>query len=92
MNAAATVSPGDRFGERTVVRLLGERSGQKRVRVLCDCGREDNIYLADLRAGRSGICLDCRRRRHGDKMRSRRIHVRCPKCDHLFTTNLQGES
>ena len=51
---------GERHGER-VIQGIGTRdnSGRARVCVICDCGRQDDVYLHLLRVGKGRRCKAC---------------------------------
>lgn len=57
---------GQRFGALVVLRSALQRRRQDRVRVVCDCGREETCYVAALVAGRAVECHRCARIRCGD--------------------------
>lgn len=90
MGGQSSVAVGDVFGGRTVIEKLRRRNRQLRVRVRCECGAVDDVYLADLRAGRCDHCTSCRANSAGARVRRGVITVRCPGCEHVFNVDKKG--
>ena len=55
-------APGTRFGFRTIIGPApNSSSGNRRLAVRCDCGREGTARLSDMLEGRSLTCRECAR-------------------------------
>ena len=60
------VKVGDTIGAHEVVALLPrDAAGNERVRVRCDCTRESDVYVFNLRSRRP-VCTHVRRKKRAD--------------------------
>jgi len=53
------VSPGDEYGDLTVVREAEKSSGKRRFLCVCSCGNEVTARLDHLRSGHTNSCGRC---------------------------------
>lgn len=67
MSKKIVIKCGDRYGRINVVEEINPKSGERRFRCVCVCGRETTPTLSNLRSGKTTSCGRCIRRplKHG---------------------------
>lgn len=61
MSEKAKYKIGDKFGKRTIIDHVDSdiKDGRTYVKVRCECGNEDVVYLQNLLSGKANTCRQC---------------------------------
>ena len=62
MGNKTNVAVGDKFGNRTIIEFVESNNKHRKVKVRCDCGKEEIIQLSPLILGHANMCKSCARK------------------------------
>lgn len=62
MGNKTNVAVGDKFGNRTIIEFVESNNKHRKVKVRCDCGKEETIQLSPLILGHANMCKSCARK------------------------------